>query len=236
MGKFNASLRLPGDSKALAATVQLQEGRLQVASGDHVIGDWEIGAIDISRIPEGIRVAAEGEVLLLDIDDRAAFEEEASSLNGKHTRSSRPRKSTKAATSRAPKARADKAPKGATVPKAAKQKPAKAARGESRLNVFLAQMKDRYGSSAPEWLFTRKAFFGGIALFVLCIVFAKQVSYLLLIAGVIALLTGGVTMLDNVIARRVLRHRVTPIQVVIAGGSVFVIGLLVGVVGNQLWG
>jgi hypothetical protein len=67
-------------------------------------------------------------------------------------------------------------------------------------------------------------------------VFARQVSYLLLIAGVIALLTGGVTMLDSVIARRILRHRVTPIQVVIGGGTVFVLGLLVGMVGNQLWG
>jgi hypothetical protein len=92
MGQFNASLRLPGDSKALAATVHIQEGRLQVASGEHVIGDWELAAIDISRIPEGIRVAAEGEVLLLDIADRAAFEEEAASLNGKAKRSGRRRR------------------------------------------------------------------------------------------------------------------------------------------------
>jgi hypothetical protein len=232
MGKFNASLRLPGDSKALAATVQLQEGRLQVASGEHVIGDWEIGAIDISRSPEGIRVAAEGEVLLLDIADRAAFEEEAASLNGKPKRSGKSAKPTRA---KAPRAVKEKPARAQATAKPAKQKAVKV-RGESRLDAFLEKMKDRYGGSLPEWLFTRKAFFGGIALFAVCIVFARQVSYLLLIAGVIALLTGGVTMLDSVIARRILRHRVTPIQVVIGGGTVFVLGLVVGVVGNQLWG
>jgi hypothetical protein len=46
--------------------------------------------------------------------------------------------------------------------------------------------------------------------------------------GVVVLLIGGVTMLDGVIARRVLQHKVTPIQVVIAGGTVFVVGLLIG--------
>jgi hypothetical protein len=43
------------------------------------------------------------------------------------------------------------------------------------------------------------------------------------------LLVGGVTMLDSVIARRLLHHKITPIQVVIGGGSIFVAGLLVGI-------
>jgi hypothetical protein len=60
------------------------------------------------------------------------------------------------------------------------------------------------------------------------VVFAELVSNLLLIAGVIVLLIGGVTMLDSVIATRVLHHKVTPIQVVIGGGTIFVVGLLVG--------
>ena len=226
MGKFTASLRLPGDSNALAATVQVQEGRLQVASGEHVIGDWEIAAIDISRIPEGIRVAAEGEVLLLDIDDRAAFEQEAAAIGGKAKRSSRPRKSAKAEASRAPKA---KSARTATISKPAAEKTAKV-KGESRVDRFLKQAKERFGSSAPDWLFTRRGLVGVLALLALCVVFAQLVSNLLLIAGVISLLIGGVTMLDTVIARRILRHRVTPIQVVIGGGSVFVAGLLVGVV------
>jgi hypothetical protein len=60
------------------------------------------------------------------------------------------------------------------------------------------------------------------------VVFAELVSNLLLIAGVIALLVGGVTMLDSVIAQRVLQHKVTAIQVVIGGATLFVVGLLIG--------
>jgi hypothetical protein len=37
-------------------------------------------------------------------------------------------------------------------------------------------------------------------------------------------------MLDSVIARRILHHKITPIQVVIGGGTIFVVGLLVGFV------
>ena len=86
MGQFQGSLRLPGDSRPLPATFQLSEGRLQVASGDHIIGDWPVDTIDISHVPEGIRVKAEGEVLLLDISDRDAFTQAAASLTQKPKR------------------------------------------------------------------------------------------------------------------------------------------------------
>ncbi|HEY4607461.1 MAG TPA: hypothetical protein VIH55_07400 [Acidimicrobiia bacterium] len=226
MGKFKASLRLPGDSKALAATIQLGEGRFQVASGEHVIGDWDIASVDISRIPEGIRVAVEGEVMLLDIADRAAFEEAASSLGGKSKGSSRARKS-----SRKPRERHARSKTVTPTPsRTATTVDTATGGGESRLDRFLEWAKDRFGSTLPDWVFTKGGLLAIVALIAFCVVFAELVSTLLLIAGVIALLTGGVTMLDSVIARRILRHKVTPIQVVIGGGSIFVAGLLVGVV------
>jgi hypothetical protein len=233
MAQFNASLRLPGESSALAAIVRFQEGRLQVAAGEHVIGDWDIDSIDISRVPEGIKVAAEGEVLLLDIADRAAFEVEAASMTVRRNREGKSKRSPRG--SRPPKPKPAKAVKTTRAAKTAKQPVAKAP-SESRIDKMLERARDRFGSSLPDWVFTRKTLLGLVVVFALCVVFARQVSYLLLIAGVIALLVGGVTMLDSVIARRILRHRVTPIQVVIAGGTIFVTGLLVGVVGDQLWG
>ena len=80
MGQFQGSLRMPGDSRPLPATFHLSEGRLQVASGDHIIGDWSVDTIDISHVPEGVHVKAEGEVLLLEIADRDAFTQAAASL------------------------------------------------------------------------------------------------------------------------------------------------------------
>ena len=102
MGQFQGSLRLPGDSRPLPATFQLSEGRLQVASGDHIIGDWSVDTIDISHVPEGVRVKAEGEVLLLEIADRDAFTQAAASLTQKPKRLSRPKRAAKTPATPAP--------------------------------------------------------------------------------------------------------------------------------------
>jgi len=138
---------------------------------------------------------------------------------------------------------ATKAPAAATTPvagattAAAATKPAKVktpkvktpkVRGGSKLDVYLARAQERFGSKLPNWVFGRWGIVAAIALIAICVVFAELVSNLLLIAGVMVLLVGGVTMLDSVIARRLLHHKITPIQVVIGGGSIFVAGLLVG--------
>ena len=220
MGQFQGSLRLPGDSRPLPATVQLLDGRLQISSGDHAIGDWSIDTVDIAQVPEGIRVKAEGEVLLLDIPDREAFTQAASFQAPKTKRLARAK--------RTPKAESDTEPPSRPI--TTDTKPAKQAKpkGESRLDQLLAKAKDRYGRKAPNWVFSRWGLAAAVAVLALSVVFAELVSNLLLIIGVIVLLIGGVTMLDSVIASRVLHHKMTPIQVVIAGGSVFVIGLLLG--------
>jgi hypothetical protein len=226
MGQFQGSLRMPGDSRPLPATVQLGGGRLQVASGDHVIGDWPVEAIDISHVPEGIRVKAEGEVLLLELSDRDAFAQAAASQTQKPKRLTRQRRPAKTPGTSAP------APAQAATTKTAKVKTPKVktakVRGESKLDVYLARAQERFGSKLPNWVFGRWGIVAAVALIALCVIFAELVSNLLLIAGVVGLLVGGVTMLDSVIARRLLHHKITPIQVVIGGGSIFVAGLLVG--------
>jgi hypothetical protein len=223
MGQFQGSLRLPGDSRPLPATVHLTDGRLQVASGEHVIGDWPINAIDISHVPEGIRVKAEGEVLLLEISDRDAFAQAAASLSQKPKRLSRPKRAAKSTKPSSPP------PPKPVATKTARVKTPKPA-GESKLDAYLAKGKERWGAKVPAWVFGRWGVAAAVALLALCVVFAEPLSNLLLITGVVVLLVGGVTMLDTVIARRLLHHKVTPIQVVIGGGSIFVAGLLVGLV------
>jgi hypothetical protein len=221
MGQFQGSLRLPGDSRPLPATVQLRDGRLQISSGDHSIGDWSIDAVDIAQVPEGIRVKAEGEVLLLDIPDREAFSQAAAFYSPRPKRLARARRSTK------PQA-AQSLPSRPTA-KVKADKPAKP-KGESRIDQLLAKGKERWGQKTPDWVFSRWGVAAAVGLLAVCVVFAELVSNLLLITGVIALLIGGVTMLDSVIARRILHHKITPIQVVIGGGTIFVVGLLVGFV------
>ena len=225
MGQFQGSLRLPGDSRPLPATVQLSDGRLQVASGEHVIGDWPVDAIDISHVPEGIRVKAEGEVLLLEISDRDAFAQAAASLTQKPKRLTRHKRAAKTPTSPAP---VSAQPAAKTLEVEAPKAKTPKVRGESKLDVYLARAQERFGSKLPSWVFGRWGIAAAVALIAICVIFAELVSNLLLIAGVIVLLVGGVTMLDSVIARRLLHHKISPIQVVIGGGSIFVVGLLVG--------
>lgn len=224
MGQFQGTLRLPGDSRPLPATVRFSEGRLQVASGHHIIGDWPVDAIDITHVPEGIKVKAEGEVLLLDISDRDAFAQAAASQTQKPKRLTVPKRAAK--TSAAKVSPQPAAPKAAQV-KTAKAKTPKV-RGESKLDAYMARAQQRYGAKLPNWVFGRWGIAAAVALVAFCVIFAELVSNLLLIAGVIVLLVGGVSMLDSVIARRLLHHRITPIQVVLGGGGIFVFGLLVG--------
>jgi hypothetical protein len=178
--------------------------------------------IDIAQVPEGIRVKAEGEVLLLDIPDPEAFSQAAAFYSPRPKRLARARRSSKPQpTQSLPKPVATKV-KPAKPAKAAKPK------GESHIDQLLAKGNQRFGERAPDWVFSRWGLAAAVGVLALCVVLAELVSNLLLIAGVIVLLIGGVTMLDSVIATRVLRHKVTPIQVVIGGGSIFVTGLLLG--------
>jgi len=219
MGQFQASLRMPGDSRGLSAVVLLHEGRLQVAAGEHVIGDWSLDTIEISQIPEGIRVAAEGEVLLLDISDRATFEQEAAAQTTKPSRrASKSRRVSKA------RSQGTESTATATAVKVRTPKP----RRESKLDAYLERARERFGSKLPAWVFSKIGAAAALGLLAFIVIFAEVVSNLLLITGVVVLLLGGVTMLDSVIARRVLQHKVTPIQVVIGGGMIFVVGLLIG--------
>ena len=236
MGQFQGSLRLPGDSRPLPATVSLGEGRLQVASGDYVIGDWPVDTIDISHVPEGIRVKAEGEVLLLDIPDRDGFAQATAFMTQKPKRALKPKRAaktpatptsvssqpvaTKTADVKTPKAKTPKV-------KTPKVKTPKAP-GESRFDDYLARAQERFGAKLPNWVFGRWGVVAAVAVIALCVFFAELVSNLLLIAGVMVVLLGGVTMLDGVIAQRVLHHKVTPTQVLIGGGSIFVVGLVFG--------
>lgn len=73
MGTFNASLRTLEDPQALPATVHLDEGRIRILIGKTPIGDWELGEVEIERVDSGYKVAAEGEHILLDLEDAESF-------------------------------------------------------------------------------------------------------------------------------------------------------------------
>lgn len=79
MGTFTGSLRAIGDVKSVPATLELEEGRLSIASGSVEIGTWPLSDIQLEPIPTGYRMAAEGDQILIELKDIDSFSEALSS-------------------------------------------------------------------------------------------------------------------------------------------------------------
>jgi hypothetical protein len=246
MGQFSASLKVPGDANALPATVDIDDGRLLVASGDHVIGNWALVDINLTPGPEGVHVSAEGEELILQFSESAAFEE-AAGLNGaKKPVVSKPNPFKMPTLSKSPKhaspARSTTRPEGATpkpkvetVAKAASTtvgeapiKEPKSPKQPGAIDRALERGEAIFGGHLPSWVFSRGGVLLVVAALAFAIIFPTLVSTLLLIAGLILLVLGGVTMLDGVLAGRLLKAKVTPTQTLIVGGVLVLLGVLFG--------
>ena len=245
MGQFSASLKVPGDASSLPATVDIDDGRLRVASGDHEIGNWALDDIDLTPGPEGVHVSAEGEELILQFSESAAFEE-AAGINGKKSVVALPKPFKLPTLSRSPKPTSAKgtatrpegapapvvAPAASTAPLAsstkAEQGTLKEPKQPGAFDRALGKAEKMFGRLLPSWVFTRGGSLVVVAALVVAILVPALVSTLLLVAGLILLVLGGVTMLDLVLAARLLKAKVTPTQVLIAGGVLVVIGILFG--------
>lgn len=244
MGQFSASLKVPGDASSLPATVDIDDGRMRVASGDHEIGNWALVDIDLTPGPEGVHISAEGEELILQFSESAAFEE-AAGLNqhkksivslpkpfklptlSKSPKHATPGKSATRPESVSPTRSAERAPKPATDEQAPAQA-SKLPKEPGRLDRVLEQAENKIGGHLPSWVFTRGGALVVLAALLIAILFPSLVSTLLLIAGLLLLVLGGVTMLDVVLAARLLKAKVTPTQALIAGGVLVVVGVLFG--------
>ncbi len=254
MGQFSASLKVPGDTNSLPATVDIDDGRLRVASGDHEIGNWALDDIDLTPGPEGVRVSAEGEELILQFSESEAFEA-AAGINGKQSVVSMPKPFKLPTLSRSPKpastngspTRPESSPAPAVAPAAATASTAAATQVEQAAPVEkgapkepkqpkqpgafdrgLEKAEKMFGGKLPSWMFTRGGSLVVLAALVVAILAPALVSTLLLVAGLVLLVLGGVTMLDVVLSARLLKAKVTPVQVLIVGGVLVVLGILFG--------
>ena len=244
MGQFSASLKVPGDASSLPATVDIDDGRLRVASGDHEIGNWALVDIDLTPGPEGVHVSAEGEELILQFSESAAFEEAAGLNAGKKSIVSLPKPFKLPSLSKSPKhasvagstrpdgvttkPRTERAAKPAATVEESAVKESKPANGPGPVDRVLERAEKTVGSHLPSWVFTRGGALVVLASLAFAIIFPALVSTLLLIAGLLLLVLGGVTMLDLVLAARLLKAKVTPTQTLIVGGVLVLLGVLFG--------
>lgn len=247
MGTFTASLRAIGDVKSLAATIELDDGRLSIVAGSTEIGSWPLSDIHLEPIPTGYRLAAEGEQILIELRDLDAFNEALNSgrkrrfrKTGKTGRQASAPKTDSVvsatppvATHTAPSQVDDRAGRAVALPPREPQ-PAKTSgfteKGLAFVDGTLAKANKRFGPYLPEWMFTRVMFAVAFIALILMIVLPGLVSTFLLIAGGLIVVFGAVVYSDPMLASRWLPGRTTPPHVLLFGVAILMLGVLLGVI------
>ncbi len=246
MGRFDASLLIPGDSEPLSAILVVEDGRLRIRTASHDIGDWRLEDIALSSVPNGFRMEVEGEELIVELDDPAEFEDEVSANMKRRGRRYR---------AKGPKAkrRPDKPAKDLADRPAKRERRQTRSRSENRaespagqpsgghereqaknfglkLDQLLERADEAYGSLLPRWVFTRGTMaILGVAILVM-ILAPIPISTILLITGFLVVVFGAVVYTDSSLAARILPGRSTPTHVLITGVAMVVFGFLLGVI------
>ena len=141
--------------------------------------------------------------------------------NSKHSVSARPEDGRPAPQPKVEAKSHQKVASTPTVPKPEAKEPI-------FIDRWLGTAEKAVGQHLPNWVFSRGGALVVLASLVITILFPEVVSTLLMIAGTILLVLGGVTMLDNVLAARLLKAKVTPTQCLIVGGLLVFVGVVFG--------
>jgi hypothetical protein len=250
MGSFNASLRTLGDRRGLPATVTLDHGRISIEAGDYAIGEWSLDEVHLEPTGSGYRMAAEGEQIILEIQDSANFEIELRAGTGGRQKAARKAKEPRAKT----KGRDAKPPIATERPAHTATRPARTKKRETapaerraetlvaagkgteadvntsgaRIDRVLVSAEKKWGSLLPKWVFTRHMVWLAVGILALTIVLPGLVSTILLLIGLILVLFGAVVYTDGVLAAKWLPGRMSAMHVLISGVGVLVFGVLIG--------
>lgn len=252
MGTFSASLRTVGDANTLAARIELTDGRLSIVAGNTEIGSWPLSEVHLEEIPTGYRMAVEGELLLLEFNDVTSFSGELAKAASKKRRVIGRKKEPSASeeveteveeqdppetpdpvvvpsqpvdTEEEPAQVATKAP-----PATETDRPGAIGKILDSVDGLLIKAHKKYGAYLPDWIFSRGVLVICVALTALAVVFPGTASTIGLIAGGLLVLFGAVVYTDSVLASRWLPGRATPQQALLTGLTIFLVGILLGVI------
>ena len=258
MGLFNASLKVPGDTSSLAATLLVENGRLEIKAGDQPIGDWSLKEIDLDPMDTGFRMFADGEQLLIEVKDRSGFEEAVGRNSGPMTRK-RPKLSSRIKSEKRPKAekppKVEKAPKPEELPKPVREtkvskngKPSgtdQAATSDQteevhessgligRIDTLMDRAERRFGALLPSWVFGRPTVLVLAILLLVTIFLPSVISSILLLGGLVTVVFGAVVYTDGHLAAKLLPGRSTPGHVLILGVGILLLGVVIGLLAGS---
>lgn len=74
MTAYQARLQIEGEAnEATPVLVDLSGERLVMSIGAEEVADWDRSELRISAMPDGFHIRAEGESIILDVEDEARF-------------------------------------------------------------------------------------------------------------------------------------------------------------------
>jgi len=74
MTVYDARLRIEGEATPpMRVLVDLTNDRLTMTIGEEEVADWERNEMRVSALPDGFHIRAEGEAVILDVEDDAHF-------------------------------------------------------------------------------------------------------------------------------------------------------------------
>lgn len=74
MGKYDAKLLIQGeDTQVTPVVVDLTGDRVTLSIGEEEVADWAKDRMRIQALPDGFHIMADGEAVVLDVDDDARF-------------------------------------------------------------------------------------------------------------------------------------------------------------------
>lgn len=235
MGTYTASLRASGDNTSLPATIQLDDGQLSIAAGSQEIGTWSLSDIELEEVPNGYRMVAEGDHIIIELKELDAFREALSTgrfkrrfkLRGKERKAADTPKpvdtpSPRAVTPAAPSVGTESKPGGTALDGFTQ-------RVLALVDSIVAKAEKQFGPYLPEWVFSRAMFFMLAGAIVIMVVLPGIFSTLLLVVGGVLVALGAVTYSDPMLASRWLPGRTQPPHVLIGGVATLLVGVLIGV-------
>ena len=74
MTAYDARLRIEGESEPpMPVVVDLTDDRMTMSIGEEEVADWARSEMRISALPDGFHIRAEGEAIVLDVEEDARF-------------------------------------------------------------------------------------------------------------------------------------------------------------------
>lgn len=237
MTQFRASLIASGDPEPLPTTIDLDQGKLSLASNGQALGDWSLSELEFERIVGGFRVKLDGEVAVLKLAESDQFGEELVKHNvlepaaAKPKAEKRPKAEKKAKEKKVTERRATatKAPERPRDPSPSDA----AAKQDSflvRLDGWLEKAAAKWDRYLPGWVFTRGGVAVGVILLLAMLIFRDVFSTILLIVAAIGLITSAIALLDQVIATRIFRKGFTPIHGLIGSLCLVLVALVLAAI------